>query len=65
MESIVLLIFALVVALSVFVQDRLLTTLEALNWHSGLIFITVALGAALIPVVVFAFAVAFFSRDRS
>ena len=45
--------------------NALLKTLEALNWHSGLIFITVALGAALIPVVVFAFAVAFFSRDRS
>ncbi|MGI6082620.1 MAG: hypothetical protein ACOYEP_07105 [Limnochordia bacterium] len=64
MESIVLVIFALVVALSVFVQDRLLTTLEALNWSSGLIFVTVALGAALIPVIIFAFTVAIFSKNR-
>ena len=65
MEGIVLLIFIFVVALSVTVQERMLTWLEAMKLHSGVIFIAVALGAALVPVIIFALAVAFFSRDRS
>jgi hypothetical protein len=65
MEGIVLLIFIFVVALSVTVQSRMLTWLEAMKLHSGVIFIAVALGAALVPVIIFALAVAFFSRERS
>lgn len=65
MQNIVLIVFVLTVALSVTVQSRLLTWLEAMEVHSGIIFLSVTLGAALIPVMLFAFAIVFFSRNKT
>lgn len=65
MQGLTLIVFVIAVAISVTVQSRLLTWLEALNVSSGLIFVAVVVGAALIPVILFAFTVAFLSKDRA
>lgn len=64
MKSLIMIIFAILVAISVTIQSRLLTYLEAAKVQSGMIFASVAVVAGLLPVILYALAVVMLSREH-